>query len=324
MSDIQIITETAPATPAATNIIIYSDATSKNLCAINDAGIINHGVQTLPLTNNNFIQGLNDDGSWISTAFGAAQLDFLTVHGADIASAATTAIFSSTGYFVHITGTTTITNFSAGTADGLYRVLRFTGALTLTNNGNIILPGGANITTVAGDMAIFVGDGGAARCVSYSPVTVQGAGAAVKATSPTLTTPVIGAATGTSLAVTGALTSSSATSGLGAATGAGGTVSQLTSKSTGVTLSKICGQITMFNTSMLTLGIAGFTLTNTSISTTDCVIVWIVSGGTVNSYNVVVDAVAGGSCHISIQNISVGTLSEAVVVGFMVIKAVTA
>ena len=49
-----------------------------------------------------------------------------------------------------------------------------------------------------------------------------GTGSVVFATSPALVTPAIGAATGTSLAATGAITSSGG--GIGYATGAGGTV----------------------------------------------------------------------------------------------------
>ena len=53
-----------------------------------------------------------------------------------------------------ITGTTTITSLAATAipANPIY-FLRFTGALTLTNGASLILPGGANITTAAGDCA---------------------------------------------------------------------------------------------------------------------------------------------------------------------------
>ena len=72
--------------------------------------------------------------------------------GADIASA--TALTPGTdGNFFDVTGTTTITSIAAlgvGTLIGL----QFDGALTLTHDAtNLILPGGANITTAAGDIA---------------------------------------------------------------------------------------------------------------------------------------------------------------------------
>ena len=69
---------------------------------------------------------------------------------------------------------------------------------------------------------------------------------ACTSTSMVMVTPVIGAATGTSLAVTGAVTSSG-TAGVGYATGAGGTVTQATSRTTGVTLNKTTGAITTWS-----------------------------------------------------------------------------
>ena len=65
---------------------------------------------------------------------------------------------------------------------------------------------------------------------------------ACTSTSMVMVTPVIGAATGTSLAVTAAVTSSG-TAGVGYATGAGGAVTQITSPTTGVTLNKTTGAI---------------------------------------------------------------------------------
>lgn len=69
----------------------------------------------------------------------------------DIASAATTAIGGVNSGNVRITGTTTITSFGT-IAAGVARIVRFAGALTLTHNAtSLILPGGVNITTAAGD-----------------------------------------------------------------------------------------------------------------------------------------------------------------------------
>lgn len=73
----------------------------------------------------------------------------------DLASAATTDIGAQTSPVVRITGTTTITSFGANYAGP--RFLVFGGALTLTHNAtSLILPGGANITTAAGDTCIAV------------------------------------------------------------------------------------------------------------------------------------------------------------------------
>lgn len=89
--------------------------------------------------------------------------------GGDIASAGTTDISGATGNYLDITGTATITALGTAPA-GAVRILQFDGALTLTHNASsLILPGGANITTAAGDVATFVSEGsGNWRCVSYT------------------------------------------------------------------------------------------------------------------------------------------------------------
>jgi len=131
-------------------------------------------------------------------------------------------------------------------------------------------------------------------------------------------------------AITGAITGASsiksthATNGVGYGTGAGGAITQATDKSTGVTLNKICGQITMNNATLNAGTEVGFTLTNSAIAATDAVVVNIASGATANSYLVGVDAVAAGSCRITLTNTSAGNLGEALVLNFAVIKAVAA
>jgi len=89
--------------------------------------------------------------------------------GADIASATTTDIGAATGNFLDVTGTTTITGLGTVQA-GTQRVVRFTGILTLTHNAtSLILPGAANITTAAGDVANLVSLGsGNWRCTAYT------------------------------------------------------------------------------------------------------------------------------------------------------------
>lgn len=87
--------------------------------------------------------------------------------GADIASASTVNLDTSTGDYVTITGTTTITAITL--SQGEQRTVRFSGILTLTNGASLILPSGANITTAAGDVATFRGEAsGVVRCVSYT------------------------------------------------------------------------------------------------------------------------------------------------------------
>jgi len=107
---------------------------------------------------------------------------------------------------------------------------------------------------------------------------------------------------------------------LGYTAAAQGTVTQLTDKSTAVTLNASAGRITMNNASLATATNATFTLNNSLISANDTVILTI-SGGqaTAGSYNVFANALSAGSVSITLRNISGGTLSEAIVINFALI-----
>ena len=149
-----------------------------------------------------------------------------------------------------------------------------------------------------------------------------GTGAAVFANTPTLVTPVIGAATGTSLSTTGNQVITG-TGKHGYATGSGGAVTQLTDKTTAVTLSKSTGQITLANAALTASTTVSFTLTNTVIEAGDILVMNHISGGTAGSYLLNAQS-AAGSASINVRNISLGSLSEAIVIAFAVIKAVSA
>lgn len=97
-----------------------------------------------------------------------------------------------------------------------------------------------------------------------------------------------------------------------------GTVTQLTSKSTAVTLDKPAGQITMNNASLGATTNVTFTLNNSYISAND-VIVLNVNGGTTAAYNVYTSVLGAGSASITLRNITAGALSEAVVLNFALI-----
>lgn len=138
-------------------------------------------------------------------------------------------------------------------------------------------------------------------------------------TSPTLTTPALGVASATSVTATGALVSTG-TAGVGYASGAGGTVTQSSSKSTGVTLNKTSGQITMNNASLADATNVSFTVTNSTVAATDTISVNHGSAGTAGAYQVQANAIGSGSFKITVRNVSGGSLGEAIVVNFNVIK----
>jgi hypothetical protein len=132
-----------------------------------------------------------------------------------------------------------------------------------------------------------------------------------------------GATTATSVASTGAVTSSSATAGIGYATGAGGTVTQASNKTTGVTLDKSTGRITLHNATLNANTTVSFVLTSSAIAANDLLVLNHVSGGTAGAYTLNAQA-AAGSASINVRNVTSGNLGEAIVIGFAVIKAVTA
>lgn len=98
-------------------------------------------------------------------------------------SATTTDLGSVSGHNVQITGSTTITSFgsSAQVVAPIY-IGRFSGALTLTNSANLILPGGNNITTSNGDafIAEYMGSGNW-KVLFYQYVGATSGTSAVKA-----------------------------------------------------------------------------------------------------------------------------------------------
>lgn len=104
--------------------------------------------------------------------------------GADVASATAANLGSNTdGDYFHITGTTGLAASNFGTvAAGIERTIVFDGALLLTHNAtSFILPGGANITTAAGDVAVFRSEAsGNWKCTSY----VKASGAPVGSYQP--------------------------------------------------------------------------------------------------------------------------------------------
>ena len=110
---------------------------------------------------------------------------------------------------------------------------------------------------------------------------------------------------------------------IGYTAAAQGTVTQLTDKSTAVTLNKPAGRITMNNASLNTATNATFTLNNSFISANDTVVLTISGGQTTpGSYNVFANALAAGTVSISLRNISGGSLSEAVVINFAILHCV--
>ena len=243
---------------------------------------------------------------------------------------------ATTGTTLALSGAASATTFTANGATPT-----FTTAAGETNTGNVTINGktsGSLVITTADSSAYALTVLAAARTVGTATITIPDTAnvadtfalvtKAQTLANKTLTAPVIGAATGTSLALTGAATASgilvNSILGLGAgyATGAGGAVTQLSSRTTGVTCSAYSGAITLY-TAAPSAGVAGaasFTVTNTLVAATDTILVSVKSS-TTNIYIAQVTAVGAGSFQVTVFTTG-GTTSDAPVVNFSVIKAV--
>jgi len=102
-----------------------------------------------------------------------------------------------------------------------------------------------------------------------------------------------------------------------------GTVTQATSKSTGATLNATSGSITMNGAALLAGVEVTFVLTNSAVAANDVVFVHHASAGTSGAYMSQCTATAAGTCDITVSNLSAGSLSEAIVLNFMVFKSAT-
>jgi hypothetical protein len=112
------------------------------------------------------------------------------------------------------------------------------------------------------------------------------------------------------------------TTKLGYDTGAGGTIGQITNKSTGVTINRPAGQINMNGAALAANTVVSFTVTNSVCSAGDTVIVQHQSGGTLGNYNIQARS-AAGSFTVSVRNMTTGSLSDAIGVSFTIIRSVT-
>ena len=163
-------TETTSQTPGLTEFYVdYQDSTTYRTAK----GILQFNVSAAT-------QSISVSYSGVSTVIWAKWLNefktymesnpIVNIDSVTLASAATLNIGAALGNFIDVTGTTNITAFDVAHA-GVQRTLRFNGSLTLTHNAtNLILPGGTNIVTVAGDVGSFISLGsGIWLCIAYSP-----------------------------------------------------------------------------------------------------------------------------------------------------------
>ena len=220
-----------------------------------------------------------------------------------------------------LSGSKTLTNNNGAADEARKRVLNITGG----TGGTITIPNVSKVYLVrnnsSADVTFTTGSGTTTAVKSGAIVLIfcDGSNAVYQAIRPDF-----GSA---NISTTGTLTAgsvlASGTGGVGYTAGAGGTATQSTNKSTTVVLNELSGQITMNNAALAAGTSVQFTFNNSTIASSDVVIVNIVSGATSMRYHVIVETVGVGSCSITLRNYSGGSLSEAVVLGFAVVKGST-
>lgn len=131
-----------------------------------------------------------------------------------------------------------------------------------------------------------------------------------------------GATTQDILTVDAAGNVTSPSGAVGYGTGAGGTVTQLTSKATAVTLNKPTGKITTAVNALAADTLATFQLNNSTVAANDIVIITLADGNGFK-YNAWAYAMTSGNCQIVLKNITAGSLSEAIPINFAIIKGAT-
>lgn len=259
-------------------------AQTKTLLAISSADVSGLAATATSTSATNLTGTLN-----------AAQLPALTGDATTSAGSAATSVVSATGNGtdfvvaspnrIKVSGNATAP--TPATTDGYL--------FHNTNNGLGLAGNGANFDLM------LIGSGGS------SLVTIAHGGSTL-AISPG------------GLSAAGSILSSGGTSGIGYATGAGGTVTQLTSRATGVTNNKACGAITLFSAAG-SATYSTFTVTDSAVAATDVIVANQKSG--TDKYIVLVTAVAAGSFNLSLATTG-GTTTEQPVIQYCAIKGVNA
>lgn len=106
---------------------------------------------------------------------------------------------------------------------------------------------------------------------------------------------------------------------LGYAPSAQGAVTQLTDKSTAVTLNKSAGRITMNSASLAANTAVSFTLNNILISSNDVIILNVSGGATAAAYTTYVSSMTVSSAVITLRNLTGGALTEAVILNYSIL-----
>lgn len=222
--------------------------------------------------------------------------------------------------------------FDAGGASGTVQARFLNSGTTATDVVNVHI---RTLTTgaIASTCAILFGDADSTnsgrllynhgtdimqfRAAGAEQMYLSGTGLGIGVTSPSYKLHVNGTAVATAFLC-------NSTGGIGYMAGAGGVVTQATSKATAVTLNKLTGQITLNAASLAADTTVSFVLNNSTLEATDMLVLSHHSTGTFGAYVLNGRVTGAGVASIDVRNVSAAALAENIVIKFAVIKAATA
>ena len=195
-------------------------------------------------------------------------------------------------------------------------------AKRLNVGGNIVAVATTESTTTTSGSFVARGGVGIANRLNVGGNIVA---VATTATTSTTTGSFVargGVGVAANLFVGGNIIVNGATSAIGYAVGAGGTVPQAVTlgKATAVTLNEPTGLITMAANALAAATSIAFTLTSSAITANDMLIINHESAGTLGGYGFAT-VCSSGSAVITVRNNTAGSLSEAPVLRYMVLRS---
>jgi hypothetical protein len=290
------------------------------------------GAGTVLAVNVAGLNGISVAGSGYTTN-GTVSISIPTLSTGQITSAGIATANTITANAITVTSTLTAANIVASST---VTALGVSVTNTVTALG-VSVTNTVTANTVSAVSITVSGTISAARIVSVNTLSAAGIAAsltvtalAISVTNTLTAAGVVASGTVTSLgvSVTNTVTASGMLAtgavGIGYATGAGGAVSQATSKATSVTLNKTCGLITCTNTVLSAGVIVTFNVTNSTVTNGDIVLANHAAIGTFGAYNIVPNTVTAGVFSITVMNNTVSNLAEAIGIKFAVVKAAIA
>lgn len=210
-------------------------------------------------------------------------------------------------------------------------IVRFNGTTGVVQNSNVVINDDDSIINTSSGLNITPSVGGLATIYNWLDTSSIGIWAGVTqktgilmngqtASDGSYVSIQTGGSERVRIGIGGNLLLTSGTGVIGYGTGAGGSVTQLTSKSTAVTLNKPSGQIITHNEALAAGARATFQVNNSLVTNTSNVVCHIRGGNTLGVYSLEVEQILNGSFILSIRNNSAASYSQALAIKFDIIQ----